>query len=255
MTSLLPPQHGAWAFVGLPLALGAIVAPGTALLPVLAIAWIAAYPLSYAALALVRARHGRRFRGPFVLWSAVALPPAFIVVAWRPWLIWVGLCYLALFAVNLRYVRCNDERAIGNDLVFIAECTAMVVVTWAVGAGRRSWWPPDPHSAPRQLWILATICALVLVGSTLHVKSLIRQRRDARYARWSKVLAVASIPAALALAAWWGRIGAVLLVIPFVAMGLRAFLTGRRPLRPALIGLIELGGFVMIAAAAFLASR
>ncbi len=60
MSAYLPPQHGAWAFLGLPLALGLTQATWTPWLLVLAVAWIAAFPLSYAALALVRSRgrHG-----------------------------------------------------------------------------------------------------------------------------------------------------------------------------------------------------
>lgn len=254
MTTYLPPQHGAWAFLGLPLVLGAMVAPGTPLLLVLAIGWVAAYPLSYAALGLVRSRHPGRFRRPLALWTAVVLPAAAVLVVWRPWLVWVGLGYLALFAVNLRYARRNDERAIGNDLVFVAECTAMIVVMWAVGAGGRSWSAPSPAGAPARVWILAIVCVLVLVGSTLHVKSLIRQRRDPRYARASKLFAVASVPVSIALAGWWGLPGGLVVVVPFVVLALRAFLVERRELRPAAIGLIELGGFVLVAGSSVLAS-
>ncbi len=122
MSAYLPPQHGAWAFLGLPLVLGAIVAPGTPLLLVLAVAWVAADPLSYAALGLVRARRPQRFRAPFAVWLAMVLPAVVVLVVSRPWLVWVGLGYLTLFTVNLRYAKHNDERAIGNDLVFDAEC-------------------------------------------------------------------------------------------------------------------------------------
>jgi hypothetical protein len=254
MATYLPPQHGAWAFLGLPLVLGALVAPGTPLLLVLAVGWVAAYPLSYAALGLVRSRHPRRFRRPLAVWAAVVLPAVVVLVVWRPWLVWVGPGYLALFAVNLRYARRNDERAIGNDLVFIAECAAMIVVMWAVGAGGRSWAAPSPARAPARVWILVIVCALVLIGSTLHVKSLIRQRRDRRYARTSKAFALASVPASIALAAWWGLPGGLVVVMPFVALALRAFLVERRALRPGAIGLIELGGFVLVAGSSVLAS-
>jgi len=254
MTTYFPPQHGAWAFLGLPLVLGAIVAPGTPLLAALALAWVAAYPLSYAALGLVRARRPQRFRRPFAVWTAVVLPAAGVLVVSRPWLVWVGLGYLALFAVNLRYARRNDERAVGNDLVFVAECAGMVAVVWAVGAGRRTWSPPALDAVPGRVWILVIVCGLVLVGSTLHVKSLVRQRRDPRYARGSRVVAVASVAAAVAVAGWWGWPGGVMLVVPFVALALRAFLVGLQPLRPATIGMIELGGFALAAVGSQLAS-
>jgi hypothetical protein len=247
----LPPQHGAWAFLGLPLVLGALVAPSTPLLLALMIAWVAAYPLSYAAFGLVRARRPQRFRRPFAVWLAAVLPAAVVLVIARPWIVWVGLVYLALFAVNLRYARRNDERAIGNDLVFVLECSAMVAVAWAVGAGDRSFSPPD--AVPAQVLVLAGVCLLVLAGSTLHVKSLIRERRDPRYARASRLLALASVPAT-ALAAMWQWPDGLWLVVPFVALAVRAFLVGRRPMRPGAIGIVELGAFALVVACAALAA-
>ena len=110
MSAYVPPQHGAWAFLALPLVLGAIVTPWTPLLLVLAVAWVAAYPL-YAALGLVRAKRPQRFLKPFLVWSAVVLPAVVVLLVWRPWLLWVGLGYAALFAVNLAYARrtTNDD--------------------------------------------------------------------------------------------------------------------------------------------------
>ena len=84
MSNYLPRQHGAWAFLGLPLVLGAIVATATPLTLVVAVAWVAAYPLSYAALGLVRARHPARFRRPFAVWLAVVLPAVVVLVVSRP---------------------------------------------------------------------------------------------------------------------------------------------------------------------------
>ena len=78
----VPPQHGAWAFLGLPLALGFVVAPWTPLLLVLGVAWVVAYPWSYAALSLVRARRKQRFRKPFAVWLAVLLPAVVVLLVW-----------------------------------------------------------------------------------------------------------------------------------------------------------------------------
>jgi hypothetical protein len=254
MSSYVPPQHGAWAFLALPLVLGATVTPWTPLLLVLALAWVAAYPWSYAALGLARARRSQRFRRPLLVWSAVLAPAVAVLLVSRPWLVWVGLVYVAGFAVNLRYARRNDERALVNDAVFVAECTGMVLVTWLVGTGDTSWRPPRLDTVPAQVWILSIMCALVLMGSTMHVKSLIRERTDPRFAAASRVLAVASVPVALVLAAWWGWPDGAWLVLPFVALAVRAFVVGRRPTRPGLIGMVELGTFVLVAVCAALAA-
>jgi hypothetical protein len=254
VSAYVPPQHGAWAFLALPLALGVVVTTRTPLLAPLAVAWVAAYPMSYAALGLVRARRPQRFRAPFLVWSAVVLPAVAVLLVWRPWLVWVGLGYAAMFAVNLTYARRNDERALANDAVFVAECAAMVAVTWAVGAGSRSWTPPGPDAVPARVWVLVVVCALVLLGSTLHVKSLIRERRDPRFARASRVVAVASVPLSVVLGAWWGWPHGSWLVAPFVALAVRAFVVPRRALRPGVIGVVELGCFLLVAVAPLLAS-
>lgn len=254
-SSYFPPQHGAWAFLALPLALGATVSTWHPLLVLLAITWVAAYPMSYAAFGLARAKRPQRFRAPFFTWAAIALVPAVILVIGRPWLLWVGLAYALLLMVNLDYARHNDERALVNDGVFILECAGMVAVTWAVGAGERTWTPPGINAVPVHVWILVIVCALVLLSSTLHVKSLIRERRNPRYAFASRAFAVASLFASIALGAWWGWPSGAWFILPFTALTVRAFIVPRRPLRPGAIGVIELVCFLTAVAAAALATR
>ena len=253
-SSYFPPQHGAWAFLALPLALGATVSTWDPLLALLAIAWIAAYPMSYAAFGLMRAKRSQRFRAPFFTWAAIALIPGVILVIARPWLLWVGVAYALLLTVNLYYARHNDERALVNDGVFILECAGIVAVTWAVAAGTRTWTPPSITAVPADVWILVTACALVLLSSTLHVKSLIRERRNRRYAIASRAFAVASLFASIALGAWWGWPSGAWFIVPFTALAVRAFLVPGRQLRPGAIGVIELVCFLITVAAAALAS-
>jgi len=257
VSAYLPPQHGAWAFLGLPLALGLTQATWTPWLLVLAVAWIAAFPLSYAALALVRSRKAprlrERYRRPFAVWLLVVLPCVLALLVARPWLLWVGVAYVALFAVNVFYARRGDERALANDLVFIAECSAMVAVVWGVGETPEGGWAWPFAAAPQHVWVLVAFCALVLAGSTLHVKSLIRERADARYARASVVFAWGSLAASVGLAAWWGLPSGWWLVVPFAFLAARAHLIPGRGLRPAVIGLVELAAFVLAAVSALLA--
>lgn len=254
MHQYVPPQHGAWAFLGLPVLLALTVTPWSWLILVLTPAWVLAYPWSYAALGLVRAKRPARFRRPFVVFSLALAPLVVTLLVARPWLAWVGLGLMALFAVNLVYARRNDERSLVNDGVLIVECAAMVPITWAVATGDQSWASPSPGSVPAEIWVLTMVCALVLVGSTLHVKSLIRERRDPRYAMASRVVALASIAAAAGLAVWWGVPEGWWLVVPFGLLAVRAFVVGRRPLRPGVIGIIELAGFVVAVLAAVLAA-
>ena len=251
--SVVPPQHGAWAFLGLPFATALAVTPPAPALVLLLVAWVAAYPASYFVLAIVRDRGGRhpepsRYRRPLALWSVPVLLAGLPLLVLRPWLALVTVAYLASFAVSLAFARRRDERALANDLVLIAQCTAMVPVTWAVGTDPVAW----PPGAPAHLWVLTTAVALLLLGSTIHVKSLIRERGNPRFARASQALAVGSVAAAIGLALWWGLPGGLALVLPFAYFAARS-LALRTPPAPVRIGLLELVGFLLLVGSAFTA--
>ncbi|MGL4442785.1 MAG: YwiC-like family protein [Alsobacter sp.] len=255
----MPPQHGAWAFLALPVAVAVTVSPWTPLLLLLAVAWVCAYPASYFVLAVVRDRASRhpdtaRFARPLAIWWIPALAAGIPLLIVRPWLIWVAMGYSVLFAVNIAFARRRDERALVNDAVFVLECAAMVPVTWAVAAGGSTLAAPPLSSVPVHAWVLTAAVALLLSGSTLHVKSLIRERADPRFARASRSFAWASLVAAVGLAVWWGLPAGLLLIVPFAWFVLRSMLLADPASRPARIGMVELVGFVLLVLAAAVAT-
>ncbi|MFD8496417.1 hypothetical protein [Amycolatopsis sp. NPDC059657] len=95
----------------------------------------------------------------------------------------------------------------------------------------------------------ALITATVLIGSTLHVKSLIRERHNPAYARTSRACALAT-PVLVAIVCsatgipWWP-------VAPFVLLIARVRWAHLPAWRPARIGMIELAGLLSVAAAGF----
>jgi hypothetical protein len=247
---VVPDQHGAWGFLLLPVVLGVAAGGWAAAVPVLVVAWVAAYPLTWALTGLLTAPRPERFRRALVVWSVVAVPAAVAAVVLRPWLVWVGAAYVLLFLVNLWFARRRRERDLANDLVLVAECTAMVPVVAGVAA-TGGWSAPIGAMTETDVLVLALACALTLVGSTLHVKSLIRERRNPRFAvasRWYAVasLGVVTVTVALTTVGWP-------LVAPFVALAARAFLVRDPRLRPARIGLVELACLLLLAGCAFLA--
>lgn len=152
-TSLVPPQHGAWASVGLPLILGALATPASWTTALLVWAAFTFYPASYFALSLARARRGARFRRPLVVWTLAASPPAAMLAVTRPWLVVVRLGYACLFAVNLAFARRNHERDLVNDAVLILEVVALVPLTWLLAE--------QTTAVPPQVWLLTVLCALI----------------------------------------------------------------------------------------------
>jgi hypothetical protein len=253
----LPQQHGAWAFLLVPVLLGVSVAASTPLLAALVVAWVAAYPWSWFALewSTSGARVRPRYRTPLVAWSAVTVPLALLLVAARPWLVWAGLVYAVAFGVNLWFARRRADRALANDLVFMGQCASAVALAWAVGEpGFDGWMPPPTGTTPEVVWVLTAAVALAFTGSILHVKSLIRERRDPRWSRASVVYHLVTLPLALLLAwasTWW-------LLVPFVFLAARAVavprVVARRataaqpPLRPAVLGIVEAVGSALLLA-------
>jgi len=250
---IVPHQHGAWAFLALPVLLAVSAGAWDPTLALLAPAWIAAYPLSWALSELWSARHPERYRRAAVVWAAVLGPLAVALVVLRPWLWVVGLAYGLCFAANVVFARAGAERSLRNDLLLVLECSLMVPVTVAVAEGSGGLLPPADLVPTGQVAVLTLLCALALTGSTLHVKSLIRERRDPRYRTAARWFAVGSVPVVVLCAWWWGA-GGGLLVPSFVLLALRTWPEAIRTWRPARVGLLELAGFVLVAGSAFLAS-
>ena len=241
---VVPDQHGAWAFLVTPLVLGLTLSGWSWLLLPLLVGWVGAYPLSWALTGRLAAPRPERFSRPLLIWSAVVTPPTVLLLVARPWLVWAGLVLLAGFAVNLWFARARAERALLNDLVLVAECVVAVPLTVGIVAGEQSWRPPWSELVTAEVGVLALVCALTLVGSTLHVKSLIRERRRPVFGTVSRVFAVACVPVVVAVA--WAAGFGLLLVVPFAVLALRALLVRAPTLRPGRIGMIELGCFVVL---------
>lgn len=241
---VVPTQHGAWGFLLLPVVLG-IEAGGwePRLVPVV-LAWVALYPLSWALTNVLAAPRPERFRKALTVWAAIGIPLVLVSVWVHPWLVWVGLVYLVPFTVNVRFARARRERDPANDLVLILECTAAVPVVAGIAAANGTWAPPWSAMLTTGTGLAALCCALTLIGSTLHVKSLIRERRNPRFTTAARAFALASVPvvgvaSVLAGAGLW-------LVVPFGLLALRAWVGHVPTWRPARLGLIELAGLLLV---------
>lgn len=242
---LVPPQHGAWGFLGLPLLLGIAAAGWSPWLVPLGLAWVAAYPCGWALTGLLTARRPGRFRLAAAVWTPICVLTGAPVLVTHPWLGWVLAAYVLLFLVTLWHARARRERSLANDLVLIAECVLLVpVVAGVAGEG-----PVPADMTTPSVLTAALVVALTLVGSTLHVKSLIRERDRPGYTRASQAFALAAPVVVAAVAAgsgWWW------LVAPFVLLAARAWWWHKPAWRPARLGMIELAGLISVAVAGFL---
>lgn len=242
---LVPDQHGAWAFLALPVLLAApVLAWHVALLPVV-LAWVTAYPAAWALTGRLTAPRPHRFDRALRLWLPLAGLAAVAALWSRPWLVWVGLAYALGYAVSLGYARARRERALGNDLVLVAQCSLMVPVLAGVGAG--GGLVPPWSALDSRIGLLTAVCALTLVGSTLHVKSLIRERRRPGFARASRWFSLVCLAGAGALA----TTGTLWPLLPAGIAALRTHLLRDPSLRPGGIGMVELAVLLVVAACAW----
>lgn len=226
----VPPQHGAWAFVTVPLVMGGVVMGSWSLPATLfSIAWVAAYPVSYFAGRAITARMrrrrwsdlARREAGRALPWSLLALLCALPLAVRRPWLLLVGSAVLLVWLASLVLAQQFGERSLANGLLEVALASIAVPVAAALASVG-----PVPDG-----WREATIVtAAFLTGSVLHVKSLIREANDRRY-RWASIAfhSVAVVAADLSGHLW------LIAAIPALV---RAVLL-RPGLRPAVLGAIE----------------
>jgi hypothetical protein len=246
---VVPGQHGAWAFLMVPVLCGWAVAGVSPAGWLLLAAWLCAYPVGYylgRALTArvhrgswtVRARRERSRALPWlVLTAALGLP-----LAWaRPWLLLVAVLLGAVWGLGLWVAASRGERSLANDLLLVGQATVAVPLSVAVVAGPGAVF--GALAAPT--WQVTAVVAAYLAGSVLHVKSLLREAGKVTYRR-----ANISGHALLVAGSWFSSPWWLVATVPAL---LRTVLL-RPGMRPAAIGGIETAVALLVVVAAFLAT-
>lgn len=238
VTAYIPPQHGAWAFLVVPLLVGFTIAPFRWVAVLFAVAWIVAYPVGYfggRALA-TRLRRGtwtrlaRREARRAVPWGVALVVLGLPLVVLCPWLLAVAVVVAAIWGVSLAFTLRGSERALSNDAVLVLLAVVAVPVVWLLGVSGAGWaWPEVPAVPTALLWATAATFAF-LFGSVLHVKSLLREASNRRF-HWLSVAYHALVLVGFAFVSPWWLLG-------FAPALVRALVL-KPGLRPALIGAIE----------------
>lgn len=184
-------------------------------------AWLAGYPLSYYAFQAFKSRRPRRYRDQIAVYGAVTVPLALLIVALRPGVLWFAPAYAALFAVNAWYAWRRRERALLNDAASVILCSLVVFPVAAI-AGVPARDVVEPFA----------LCVAYFLGTVFYVKTMIRERGNAAFRRWS----IGYHAVALAVAAWISPWAGLL----FAALLVRAVVLPGRKLAPKQVGLIEI---------------
>lgn len=223
----VPPQHGAWAMLLVPYLAGLLVAGAVWAHVPLLVAWIGGYLLSYYVFLALKSRRPGRYRAQLVLYSVVTLPPAALLLAIRPALLWYAPAYAVLLAINALSAWRRRERTLLNDLAAVAQSCLMVGVVATVAG-------VSLHAVTGAF----LACALYFAGTAFFVKTMIRERSNPVYYRWSLAYHVAAFAASLPL-------GPAMAAF-FAWTALRAGALPRRRLAPLQVGLIEIANSVVL---------
>ncbi|MDH3958529.1 MAG: YwiC-like family protein [Actinomycetota bacterium] len=242
-----PPQHGAWAFLIVPVLCGFAVAGATLAGWVFLAAWVCAYPVGYylgrGLTARVRrgswTRLARREGSRAVPWAVITGALGIPLLLTRPWLIAAGFLLGVLWALGLWVAAHRGERSVANDLLLVAQATVALPLAVAVVAG-----PAAVRGDLAGPTLQATlIVAGYLTGSVLHVKSLLREAGRPAFRRVDVAWHAALATVAALLNPWW--------LVGFGPALARAVLMGPG-LRAGAIGGVEAVVAVLVVVSAFL---
>lgn len=244
--AFVPPQHGAWAFLVVPVLAGFAVSGSSGAGWVFGLAWVCAYPVGYfggrALTARVRrgswTRLARRELGRAVPWAVATAALGLPLAVTRPWLLAAAAALSVLWLAGLRVASDRGERSLANDLLLIGQAVVAVPLTVGVVAGPAAL----SGSLAGDTMTCTAVVAVYLSGSVLHVKSLLRAAGVRGYRAANLAWHGAALVLTALLSSWW--------LLGFVPALLRAVVL-RPGLRPAVIGGVEAVVALLFTLAAF----
>jgi hypothetical protein len=239
----LPRQHGAWAMLATPLLLGVAASQPAAWQIVVVVAAVSGFIASATAQAWLRSRRSPAYHRLLFVYGGTFTGSALALVAAWPELLLTLVVLLPATVITLGGARPGTPRDIANSLAQVAQAVVLVpVAAWVSGA-----WDADA------VLVMAVVAAAFLVGEVLVVRSVLRERGNARFAALSLgAHAVFVVAALVALPAVYAVLALLLLVRAALLPVLRSrWAATSHPLRPVQVGLLELGWSVALGLVAF----
>ena len=222
MKLLISNQHGAIVMALLPFLYGMLLTNPVWAHFFLLLAWFSLYLMTYPFLSLFKGKNLAEYRKWTLIYAVAtlifALPALFY--NWR--ILYFMFAMLPFVAVNIYYTKQKDERNLLNDL-------AGIVIFALAGMGAYYF---SERALDTKIWWVAVYPALFFIGTTLYVKSVMRERKNPKYLR-------ASIVFHSFLVAYFAATAQYYLATAFFVAWLRAVYLPRKKLSVKQVGLTE----------------
>lgn len=177
MKLLISNQYGAAVMALIPFLYGMLMSNPIWQHIFLLLAWCCLYLMTYPFLNLFKGRN----MSVNIKWSLIYGLASILFALPALWHNWHILCFivamLPFVGINIYYVKRKDERALLNDLAGI--------IIFAI-AGMASYYF-SLHSFDEKIWFVALYPTLFFIGTTLYVKSVLRERKNPLYL-WSSYI-------------------------------------------------------------------
>lgn len=177
MKLLISNQYGAIVMALLPFVYGMLLASPVWAHFFLLLAWFSMYLLSYPMLSLFKGKNMAEYKKWTIIYGVAAFLFALPAIFYNWQILFFIAAMFPFVLVSIYYTKKKDERNLLNDLAGIA--------IFAL-AGMGSYYFSDRTFDEKILWV-AIYPTLFFIGTTLYVKSMMRERKNPRYF-WASVI-------------------------------------------------------------------
>ena len=224
MKLLISNQHGAIVMALVPFIYGMLLANPVWAHVFLLLGWFSLYLMTYPFLNLFKGKNLELYKKWSVIYFAAAVIFAIPALIYNWQVLYFMFAMLPFVTVNIYFTKKKDERNLWNDLAGI--------LIFAL-AGMGSYYFSD-RTFDEKIWWVALYPSLFFIGTTLYVKSMMRERKNPLYLKASIIFHVLCVLGCLFTQQY-------VLSLAFVLALIRAIYLPTKKLSVKQVGLIEFG--------------
>ncbi|UCZ51975.1 YwiC-like family protein [Bacillus shivajii] len=220
----IPREHGAWAMLIVPYWIGAAISGINWFHAIFFIGVFSLYFAQGPLLTFVRNSKHKDVWPVFSIYTVVGFLFTVPFLFMEPMILLIGIMIIPLFSLNVYFAKTKRERLFINDVIAIIALSLLLLVAYQLGAGMI-----DLGAIIHFHWVV-----LFFISSVFHVKSLIREKKNVTFHKFSKVFHVAIIIYAM-IFHWYAA------ALAFSVSALKTYFVPKEKLKkPMQIGIVEI---------------